>query len=101
MDMRIILHNNLVTPRLLFSSMKTKFIDYKEGPAENLALSERELHPTDGHYLMKIKAIGINRAEIMHRLGRYPIVKEEDKYLGLEAAGEVINPETKYIRVKF
>jgi len=43
---------------------------------------------------MKVKAIGINRAETLHRMGRYPIKKEEDKYLGLEAAGEVIDPKT-------
>jgi NADPH2:quinone reductase len=46
---------------------------------------------------MKIKAVGINRAETLHRMGKYPINKEVEKYLGLEASGEVIDPATKYI----
>lgn len=46
---------------------------------------------------MKIKAVGINRAETLHRMGKYPINKEVEKYLGLEASGEVIDPTTKYI----
>ena len=44
---------------------------------------------------MKVKAIGINRAETLHRMGKYPINKEVEKYLGLEASGEVIDPNTK------
>lgn len=49
----------------------------------------------ENHLLMKVKAIGINRAETLHRMGKYPIKREEEKYLGLEAAGEVIDPKTK------
>lgn len=55
------------------SSIKTKFIDYKVGGPENLFLNERELEILPGHHLMKVKAVGINRAECLHRMGRYPI----------------------------
>jgi threonine dehydrogenase-like Zn-dependent dehydrogenase len=49
---------------------------------------------------MKIKAVGINRAETLHRMGKYPINKEVEKYLGLEASGEVIDPATKYVSLQ-
>lgn len=49
---------------------------------------------------MKVKAVGINRAETLHRMGKYPINKEVEKYLGLEASGEVIDPITKYLSLQ-
>ena len=61
----------------------TKFIDYEKGPADKMFLNERNLVQTPDHYLMKIKAIGLNRAETLHRLGRYPITNDVEKYLGL------------------
>ena len=57
----------------MFSSITTKFVDYKNGPADNMFLNERELTEQPEHHLMKIKAIGINRAETLHRKGAYPI----------------------------
>ena len=59
--------------KYMFNSIKTKFVDYKNGPPENLFLNERELTQLPDHHLMKIKAIGINRAETLHRKGAYPI----------------------------
>jgi NADPH:quinone reductase-like Zn-dependent oxidoreductase len=59
--------------RKSMASIKTKFVDYEKGPAENLFLNERELPQPEDHYLMKIRAVGLNRAETLHRLGRYPI----------------------------
>lgn len=44
---------------------------------------------------MKIKAIGMNRAECMHRQGKYKINNPVESFLGLEAAGEVYDPDTK------
>ena len=43
---------------------------------------------------MKIKAIGLNRAEVMLRQGKYPTKTQQDKLLGLEAAGEVYDHQT-------
>jgi NADPH2:quinone reductase len=48
-----------------------------------------------GEQLMKIKAIGMNRAECMHRQGKYKINNPVESFLGLEAAGEVYDPDTK------
>ena len=44
---------------------------------------------------MKIKAIGLNRAETLQRQGKYPAKNETQKLLGLEASGEVYDPNTK------
>lgn len=43
---------------------------------------------------MKIKAIGLNRAEIIQRQGKYPLKPGDPNLLGLEAAGEIYDPET-------
>ena len=44
--------------------------------------------------LIKIKAIGLNRAETLQRQGKYPLKPGEENLLGLEAAGEVYDPKT-------
>lgn len=79
-------------------TQNTRFIDYKIGPAEGLFVNARDLVWRDedhDYVLMRVKAVGINRAEVLHRTGRYPITSEEEKYIGLEAAGEIVNPQTK------
>lgn len=40
---------------------------------------------------MKVRATGINPAELLQRQGKYPVNPkiEEEHYLGLEAVGEV------------
>ena len=63
-------------------------------------LSEREITIGDESELIRVKAVGINRAECMHRMGKYPIKNEVEKYIGLEACGEVLDPLTKYKVVK-
>lgn len=44
--------------------------------------------------MIKVKAIGLNRAETLLRQGKYPVKPGEEVLLGLEAAGEVYNPKT-------
>lgn len=44
--------------------------------------------------LIKIKAIGLNRAETLQRQGKYPLKPGDENLLGLEAAGEVYDPKT-------
>lgn len=63
--------------------INTKFISYKDGGPENMFVDQRQLQVhfflffkvPDNHLLMKVKAIGINRAETLHRMGKYPIGK--------------------------
>ncbi|KKO43958.1 NADPH quinone oxidoreductase [Arsukibacterium ikkense] len=43
-----------------------------------------------GQLLLKVKAAGVNRADLMQRLGHYPPPPGESDILGLEVAGEVV-----------
>jgi putative PIG3 family NAD(P)H quinone oxidoreductase len=40
--------------------------------------------------LVRVRAAGVNRADLLQRLGRYPAPPGESKILGLEIAGEVV-----------
>ncbi|MEJ2615359.1 MAG: alcohol dehydrogenase catalytic domain-containing protein [Ignavibacteriaceae bacterium] len=44
----------------------------------------------ENEILVKVKAAGINRADIMQRQGKYPPPKGASKILGLEISGEVV-----------
>lgn len=74
----IITNSRLLCQKTSYSlTQNTKFIDYKVGPAENMFINARELTCLDDDYvLMKVKAVGINRAEVLHRTGKYPITSE-------------------------
>lgn len=56
-------------------SRTTKFVNYKTGPPENLFLDERVVEAKENEVLMRVKAVGINRAECLHRAGKYKIGK--------------------------
>jgi len=49
-----------------------------------------ELRP--GDLLVAVKAAGVNRADLLQRRGRYPPPKGESEIMGLEIAGEVLEP---------
>ncbi len=70
---------------------------YKPGEAENLQLIERPIPvPTDGYVLIKVKAFGLNRSELMTRKGLSPNVKFP-RVLGIECVGEVeFDPSGEY-----
>lgn len=68
-------------------SRTTKFVNYKPGPPENLFLDERMVEAQEKEVMMKVKAVGINRAECLHRAGKYKIGKPNEAFIGLEASG--------------
>ncbi len=62
---------------------------YKPGNAENLIIEERPVPvPKEGQVLIKVKAFGLNRSELMTRKGLSPNVKFP-RVLGIECVGEV------------
>lgn len=69
------------------SGQKTKYVNYKDGAPECMFLDERELVPGEGEVLLKVRALGINRAETLHRQGKYKINRPAESFLGLEASG--------------
>ncbi len=60
------------------------------GPAESLTLSERpDVTAGPGEVRIRVRAAGINRPDILQRMGRYPAPPGASDILGLEVAGEV------------
>ncbi|KKP04647.1 zinc-binding dehydrogenase [Trichoderma harzianum] len=58
------------------------------GPAESLYMTEiPKPVPKEGQALVKVKAFGINRADIMQRDGEYPVPPWVGKIMGLEFSG--------------
>jgi NADPH2:quinone reductase len=62
------------------------------GPPDVLQLCERpmpELKP--GEVLIKVHAAGINRPDVLQRLGHYPVPPGASDLPGLEVAGEIVD----------
>ncbi|MCW2806040.1 MAG: hypothetical protein QOF52_1066 [Propionibacteriaceae bacterium] len=62
----------------------------KPGGPENLQFSEVETPSAGpGEILLKVRAAGVNRADLMQREGNYPPPPGASPILGMEASGEV------------
>jgi putative PIG3 family NAD(P)H quinone oxidoreductase len=60
------------------------------GGPEVLQLGEvPEPKPREGDLMVRVRAAGVNRADLLQRLGRYPPPPGESELIGLEVAGEV------------
>lgn len=73
------------------STHKTRVVRFHEtGPAEVLKLEEIELPlPQRGEVLIKVKAIGLNRAEVAFRNGNYLERPELPSGIGYECSGTI------------
>lgn len=61
------------------------------GGPEMLALAERPIpKPKAGEILLRVKAAGVNRPDVMQRKGLYPPPRGAPDIPGLEVAGEVV-----------
>jgi putative PIG3 family NAD(P)H quinone oxidoreductase len=61
-----------------------------KGPAEALKLVEQPRpEPGPGEILIRVRAAGVNRADLMQRRGHYPPPPGVSDIIGMEAAGEV------------
>lgn len=71
---------------------------YESGSSENLIIEERPMpNPKSGEVLVKIKAFGLNRSELMTRKGYSPNVKFP-RVLGIECVGEVIKDRSAELK---
>jgi len=69
-----------------------KAIDIREGkgPVENLFLNEiPRPKPTKAQALVKVKAFGLNRMDLLQREGVYPVPPQAPKTLGVEFSGTI------------
>lgn len=61
------------------------------GGPEVLTDEERPVpEPREGEVLIKVAAAGVNRPDILQRVGRYPVPGDADPLPGLEVAGEIV-----------
>ena len=66
-------------------------VDGGKGPAEALQpVTAPRPVPKDGEILIRVRAAGVNRPDIIQRLGFYPSPPGASTTLGLEVAGEVV-----------
>jgi len=73
------------------------------GDADQMYIGEAEIpSPKSTEVLIKVEYTAINRADIIQRQGKYPIVKGESPIMGLEIAGEIIKigNEVKHWNIK-
>jgi len=69
-----------------------KAIDIKDGkgPIENLFMTEiPRPKPTGAQALVKIKAFGLNRMDLLQREGMYPVPPQAPKTMGVEFSGTI------------
>ena len=68
-----------------------KYIDItKNGGSEVLKLKEIDVpSPKNSEILIKVEAAGVNRPDILQRMGLYPPPKNAPHYPGLEVAGTI------------
>lgn len=63
----------------------------KYGAPEVLQLCEREIPQAQtGEVLIKVHAAGVNRPDVLQRLGYYPVPQGASDLPGLEVAGEIV-----------
>ena len=61
-----------------------------QGRMELSTVPDPELR--EGDLLVRVRAAGVNRADILQRMGRYPPPPGEPETIGLEIAGDVLEP---------
>jgi len=77
--------------------MRAVVITEAGGP-EVLEIGERPVpEPGAGEILVRVAAAGINRADVLQRMGKYPVPKGASDIMGLEVSGAVVatGPETE------
>jgi putative PIG3 family NAD(P)H quinone oxidoreductase len=71
------------------------------GPPEGLQLAERSIPvPSDGEVLIRVSHAGVNRPDIMQRLGGYPPPPGASDIPGLEISGEIVSKGNKVQSLK-
>ena len=66
-------------------------IKNKTGPATSLFINDQIPKPTvsSGYAVVKIKAFGLNRMDLLQREGHYPLPPQAGPILGVEFSGTI------------
>ena len=67
------------------------YLFHRPGPPESLRISEvpHPGPPAPGHLLLRVRAIGLNYAEVLSRKGQYSWAPKRPYIPGMEVVGEV------------
>ena len=77
------------------SAITRTIIATRPGGPEVLQVVERPRPvPGQGEMLVRVRAAGMNRIDVLQRLGNYPLPPDASDVLGLEVAGVVDTAET-------
>ena len=83
---------------MIDSGMRAIVVKQPGGP-EVLQIGEvPDPKPREGDLIVRVRAAGVNRADLLQRLGRYPPPAGEPGIIGLEVAGEVEHAAGPYRR---
>ena len=83
---------------MIDSGMRAIVVKQPGGP-EVLQIGEvPDPKPREGDLIVRVRAAGVNRADLLQRLGRYPPPAGEPGIIGLEVAGEVEHAAGPYQR---
>ena len=67
-----------------------RFVDFQPGPADNLHVAAAPKPASgEGDVLIRVEAAGVNRPDILQRMGKYPPPAGASPILGLEVAGTI------------
>ena len=74
--------------------MRAVVIENETGPSSALRIGQvqtpkLQMHVTTPHVLVKVRAFGLNRMDLLQREGHYPVPPGASKILGVEFSGEV------------
>lgn len=73
------------------SQMKAILVKDGKGPSDNLYLGEAPVPELgEDEVLVKIKAFGLNRMDIMQREGNYPLPPHAPQIMGVEFSGHIV-----------
>lgn len=78
-------------------TMTAVAIEGGKGPASALHLTQIPIpQPAEGQILIRVRAAGVNRPDLLQRLGGYPPPPGAPATMGLEVAGEVVKPAGRW-----
>ncbi len=72
-----------------------------QGSKSTLQIGERPIpQPKAGEVLIKVHAAGVNRPDVLQRIGRYVVPEGASDILGLEIAGEIVAGDLSGTKLK-
>ncbi|HET9754783.1 MAG TPA: NAD(P)H-quinone oxidoreductase [Myxococcales bacterium] len=72
--------------------MRAIVVTHPGGPEAMQVAEVPDPQPREGDLVVRVRAAGVNRADLLQRMGRYPPPPGEPETIGLEIAGEVEHP---------